>query len=563
MAILARPVDPRATLVKASLMHPHTTNRLGLITRLAALACLSCVIASVGLAQFPKLSASKPTVDTPSGVVAPDSPRASMQEFLRFANANAWTAAAEYLEVPSADRGNAALLAKHLKVVLDQRLALDVRSLSPLAVGDTTDGDREADRVGTIATLGGREEVIRLVRMPNAVPPRWVFAQASVGRVEVWYENLGAPWLRDRLPPALMREGPWHVFYWQWIGLALALPVLVLVAWLVGGLLRTVLTRLASRTATEWDDLLVRHLRGPFRLWVAAVAATPVLAVLELNTRLAAFVDSTTRGLVLLALFWAALRIIRLVQLRFENAVWVSGDSQQARTLVPLLGNILRVTLGIIAVLVALSQFGYPVGTLLAGLGIGGIAVALAGQKTVEHLFGSISLAADRAFRVGDWVRAGTTEGVIERIGLRSTSFRTNDRTVVRIPNGRLADERIETFGERDRMFLKTDLDLTYGTSAAQIDHMRDDIEALLRAHPKIWSEAVRVHVVALTDSAIRMRVMAWFDTRDHAEFLGIRHRMLLDFLRIVQRNGSNVAFPSRTVYHVTQDGIAPVQGSD
>ncbi len=534
-----------------------------LAVRLATVACLSCVVASNSRAQFPKLNAYKPAVDTPSAVVAPGSPRASMQEFLRLAAANDWRAAAEYLEVPPADRANAALLAKHLKVVLDQRLAFDVRTLSPLTVGDTTDGERDADRVGTIAGAGGREDVIRLVRLPNAVPPRWVFAQASVSKVDMWYENLGAPWLRDRLPPALMREGPWHVFYWQWIGLAFALPVLVLVAWIVGGLLRTVLARLASRTATEWDDLLVTHLRGPFRLWLAAVAATPVLAILELNTRLATLVDSTTRGLVWLALFWAALRVIRLVQLRFENAVWVSGDSQQARTLVPLLGNILRVTLGIIAVLVALSQFGYPVGTLLAGLGIGGIAVALAGQKTVEHLFGSISLAADRAFRVGDWVRAGTTEGTIERIGLRSTSFRTNDRTVVRIPNGRLADERIETFGERDRMFLKTDLDLTYGTNATQIDQMRGDIEALLRSHPKIWPDVVRVHVVALTDSAIRMRVMAWFATRDQSEFLNIRHRMLLDFLEIVDRNGSNVAFPSRTVYHVTRDGIAPMQGTD
>lgn len=544
-------------------MHAHTTNRFRFTTRLLTVACLSCIVVSDGLAQFLKLNVNKPTVDAPSVVVAPGSPRASMQEFLRLAAANEWSAAAEYLEVPSADRANRALLAKHLKVVLDQRLALDVRSLSPLAIGDTTDSERDADRLGTIIGVGGREEVIRLVRLPNAVPPRWVFAQASVSKVEAWYENLGAPWLRDRLPPALMREGPWHVFYWQFIGLAFALPVLVLVAWVVGGLLRSVLTRLAARTATEWDDLLVTHLRGPFRLWVAAVAATPVLAVLELNTRLATFVESTTRGLVLLALFWAALRIIRLVQLRFENAVWVSGDSQQARTLVPLLGNILRVTLGIIAVLVALSQFGYPVGTLLAGLGIGGIAVALAGQKTVEHLFGSISLAADHAFRVGDWVRAGTTEGAIERIGLRSTSFRTNDRTVVRIPNGRLADERIETFGERDRMFLKTDLDLTYRTSKTQINQMRDDIDALLRAHPKIWSDAVRVHVVELTDSAIRMRIMAWFDTRDYGEFLTIRHQMLLDFLEIIDRNGSNVAFPSRTVYHVTQDGIAPIQGTD
>jgi len=503
--------------------------------------------------QFAGKAPAKPTADTPSAAVAPGSPRASLQEFLRLAKAQDWLAASTYLAVPESDRAEAPLLARRLKLVLDQRLALNLTAVSALIVGDTTDGDMQGDRIGVVAGSTGREDAVRMVRLATASPARWVFSTTTVALINGWYENLGAPWVRDRVPPALMVEGPWHVFYWQWIALALAMPILVLLSWFVGGLLRGILTRLATRTATEWDDLLVLHLRGPFRLWVAAVAATPLLNLIELNTRVSTIVDATTRGLVLLSLFWGVLRVIRLVQERVANAVWVSGDSQQARTLVPLLGNILRVTLGLIAILVTLSQFGYPVGTLLAGLGIGGIAVALAGQKTVEHLFGSVSLAADKAFRVGDWVRAGTTEGTIERIGLRSTSFRTNDRTVVRIPNGRLADERIETFGERDRMFLRTDLDLVFGTTTDQVDAIRDDVEATLRAHPKIWPDAVRVHVVAFTESAIRMRVFAWFETPDWGEFLMIRHRLLLDFMRTVERHGSSFAFPSRTVYHVTE----------
>ncbi|MDQ8162194.1 MAG: mechanosensitive ion channel family protein, partial [Gemmatimonadota bacterium] len=231
-----------------------------------------------------------------------------------------------------------------------------------------------------------------------------------------------------------------------------------------------------------------------------------------------------------------------------------TGQGAQARTLVPLFGNILRVTVGIVALLVALAQFGYPVGTLLAGLGIGGIAVALAAQKTVEHLFGSVSLAADNAFRVGDWVRAGTTEGAVERIGLRSTSLRTVDRTVVRIPNGRLADERIETFGERDRILLRTAIDLTYDTTPEQIERIRDALEAALRAHPLAFDEIVRVHVVGFTESAIRLDVLAWFMTTEWQEFLRIRHDMLLTFMRIIRAHGSSFAYPSRTVYHVQPD---------
>jgi MscS family membrane protein len=439
---------------------------------------------------------------------------------------------------------------------------LDVSALSPLVSGDTLDGDLSGDRIAELASPGGRSEPLRLVRL-SGPPVRWVFSQATVNQVDAWFNDLGNPWVRERVPRTLMGEGPFNVYWWQWIGLGIAIPVLVLLAWVLGAVLRSVLGRLARRTLSDWDDVLLENLRGPFRLCAAALAGTPLFALLELNPRAGAFLDASTRGLALIALFWGLLRLIRIAQNRLQNAAWESGQGAQARTLVPLLGNLLRVTLGIVALLVALAQFGYPVGTLLAGLGIGGIAVALAGQKTVEHLFGSMSLAADKAFRVGDWVRAGTTEGEVQRIGLRSTSFRTIDRTVVRVPNGRLADERIETFGERDRILLRTDIDLTYDTTPEQIERIRDALEAALRAHPKIWEETVRVHVVAFTDSAIRLNVVSWFQTTEWNEFLRIRHDMLLEFMRIIRDRGASFAYPSRTVYHVTQPGLPapPIDG--
>ncbi len=495
-------------------------------------------------------------------VVSTASPRAALQSFLRLAEANDWEGAAAFLAVPTAERDRSAQLARRLKTVLDQRLAIDVRKVSGAVAGDTTDGDLDGDRIGVIASATGREDPVRLIRL--AAPSsggavRWVFSAATVGFVDGWFENLGSPWLRERLPATLMREGPLNVYLWQWIGLGLALPIVLLLALSLGAVLRNLLGRVARRTVTDWDDLLLEHLRGPFRLWAASWAIGPLLSVLELNARVSGFFTSLARGLVLISIFWGLLRIIHLVQNRVANAAWATGQGTQARTLVPLLGNFLRVTLGIIALLVALAQFGYPVGTLLAGLGIGGIAVALAAQKTVEHLFGSVSLAADKALKLGDWVRAGTSEGAVERIGLRSTSLRTVDRTIVRIPNGRLADERIETFGDRDRLLLRTDIDLTYETTPEQLDRIRDALEAALRAHPKIFPDVVRVHVIGFTDSAIRVNVVSWFLTTDWQEFLRIRHDMLITFMRIVMDNGSSFAFPSRTVYHVQQEGSPPV----
>ena len=504
----------------------------------------------------------RPAQDTAPTAVTAASPRAAVQEFLRQASAGDWDKAAEFLTVPASQRERAPILARRLKTVIDQRLVLDVSTLSPLVSGDTLDGDLGGDRIAELTGPGGRTEPLRLVRL-NGPPVHWAFSQATVAQIDDWFNALGNPWIRERVPTTLLGEGPFNVYWWQWLGLGIALPVLVVLAWVLGALLRNVLGRLAKRTMTDWDDVLLENLRGPFRLWAAALAGTPLFALLELNPRVSGFLDAATRGLALIALFWVLLRLIRIVQNRLQNAAWETGQGAQARTLVPLLGNFLRVTLAIIALLVALAQFGYPVGTLLAGLGIGGIAVALAAQKTVEHLFGSVSLAADKAFRVGDWVRAGATEGEVQRIGLRSTSFRTIDRTVVRVPNGRLADERIETFGERDRILLRTDIDLTYDTTPEQIAAIRDALEAALRAHPKIWPDTVRVHIVAFTDSAIRLNVVSWFQTTDWNEFLLIRHEMYMHFMRIIRDRGATFAYPSRTVYHVTQSGqpAPPIDG--
>lgn len=538
------------------------------VSRHVGRAGVGCLLVVFGVvrpaAAQPGFSKPAPSASSaPAQVIvptSPDSPRASYENFARLGAEGEWEKAAAYLALTPVQLPRAAELARRLKLVLDQRLELASSSISPASLGDTTDGDFDMDRIGAIPGPSGLPENVLMMRVNEGMASRWVFSSSTVGATDFWFSGLGAPWLRDRLPPSLMHEGPLHVLLWQWIGLAIAVPLLFVLSLALSWMLRGVLSRIVSRTDAEWDDRLLERLRGPFRLWIGAVAASPVLGLLDLNTRVSGVLNATARGLVLLALFWALLRFIRIAQDHLVNAAWTTGQTQ-ARTLVPLLGNFVRVTLAIFALLVALSQFGYQVTSLLAGLGIGGIAVALAGQKTVEHLFGSISLAADKAFRVGDFVRVGTLEGTVERIGLRSTSFRTIERTIVRVPNGKLAEERIETFGARDRIFFRVDLGVTYDTSPETLAEIRAEIAEHLRKEPKIWSEQIQVHVIGFGDSAINLRVSAWFLTTEYPEFLEIRNNVLMEFMRIVARRGSSFAYPTRTVHHV-MEGAAPVPGS-
>ncbi|MCU0634857.1 MAG: mechanosensitive ion channel family protein [Gemmatimonadaceae bacterium] len=504
---------------------------------------------------LPAKAADRATVAPP---VAPDSPQAMLETFLRDARQGHWDAAARALALTNdAQRARGAELAQRLKAVLDRRLPLDIESFSPVAAGDTADGlDGRRERVGEFAGPDGQPARVRLERIRDGGETRWVFSAATVAAIDEWYAALDDAWLRERLPAPLLRPGPLDAPWWQWLAIALLLPVLALLAWTVGWVLRRGLGAIARRTPGSLDDELLVALAGPFRLWIAALASGPALSVLGLNAGFRDVIASGARGVAWAAFFWAGLRGITLLQRRFEDTPW--GNAQaHTRALVPLVGRVLRVTFVILAVLAALAEFGYPVGTLLAGLGIGGIALALAAQKTVEHLFGSLSLAADRTFGVGDFVRVDGIEGSVEAIGLRSTKIRTPDRTLVKFPNGRLADLKIESFGERDRIRMLTPFGIEYGTTAEVLRQILGEIEAMLRAHPKIWPEQVVVDFTGFGESSLDCRVLCWFETADVFEFNAIRTAVLVDIMRIVEQRGGSFAFPTRTV-RVTTSGPVP-----
>jgi MscS family membrane protein len=169
----------------------------------------------------------------------------------------------------------------------------------------------------------------------------------------------------------------------------------------------------------------------------------------------------------------------------------------------------------------------------------------------VENLFGSVALAIDQPFRVGDFVKVEEFVGTVEEVGLRSTRFRTLDRTLISIPNGRVADMRLESFSARDRMRLACTVGLVYGTTAVQMREVLAGLEGVLRAHPLIWPEAVVVRLKEFAPSSLDIEVMAWFETSEWSEFQLIRQEVLLQFVEVVEKAGTSFAFPTRTVHHV------------
>jgi MscS family membrane protein len=480
----------------------------------------------------------------------PGSPRASIGGFVAAARDGDFARAAHWLDPLSPDVGRRGeTLAQRLTAVLDTHLALDTASLSPLAVGDTSDGlhpDRE--QLGEIADRAGRVHPIYLARRVASGEPRWVFAGSAIPLIDLLYEELPDGWVRAHLPRALLGAGPFGILWWQWLGLVTLIVVAAAIGWLLAKPTQWLFKKAVAGTATEFDDALAASAAGPFALLWAIAAARVLLHWIALGPTAMGFIVDLQRAIAVIAVFWIFLRAIGVMQDVLPRSDWATRNPS-LRTLIPFGGRIARVVVFAFGLLTVVATFGYPIATILAGLGIGGIAVALGAQKSLEHFFGSVSIGVDQPFRVGDWVSVAGISGSVEEIGLRSTRIRTLGRTLVSIPNGVLAETQSENFGQRDRFALHTTIGVEYGTSVATLRLVRDRIREMLLAHPKLWGGKAGVSFVNFGGSSLDVEILCWLSVADMDEFKLVREEIFLRVMEIVEAAGASFAFPSQTLY--------------
>jgi MscS family membrane protein len=209
-------------------------------------------------------------------------------------------------------------------------------------------------------------------------------------------------------------------------------------------------------------------------------------------------------------------------------------------------GDLLALFVGL---LVGLHQFGVSPTAALAGLGVGGIAVALAAQKTLENVIAGVSLIFDQAVRVGDTLKVGDTLGTVDEIGLRSTRIRTLDRTMVNVPNSQIASMSLETLSARDKFWFHPMIGLRYETTPEQLRAVVEGIHKLLAEHPSIDYGSLRVRFLCLGASSLDVEVFAYVFARDWSHFLELQEHLLLRVMEIIAAAGAQIAFPSQTLY--------------
>jgi len=341
----------------------------------------------------------------------------------------------------------------------------------------------------------------------------------------------------------------------RWIIAGFILFIMVIARTLVLSSFRKLSEKLASRTKTKLDDVLLTAAERPAGLLVYVVGT--LLAVHTLNPPIEVFplvtiVDSAGRFLSIYTGIWFLWRLIEGLSAYFAVRARETESSMDDQ-LIPFVSKTLKIFLSLTGVLVLAQNMGYSISGLLASLGIGGIAIAMAAKDTIANVFGSIMILVDRPFTVGDWVKTSEFEGVVEEIGFRSTKIRTFERTLVNVPNSSLANMVIDNIDARNERRIKMRIGLTYDTTPAQMNAAIQGIEDILLKHPGVDQSYKLVKFDEFENSSLSIFLYYFSASKVWDEYLQVRQEVNLQIMELLESQELEFAFPTRTL-HIERD---------
>ncbi|MEO6993509.1 MAG: mechanosensitive ion channel family protein [Lacunisphaera sp.] len=336
-----------------------------------------------------------------------------------------------------------------------------------------------------------------------------------------------------------------------WVHLGVAAVFLILALLLrrvVTAIVFAHLRKLAARTQTTLDDKLFPALEAPTATFILLVGIFSALKVLKLSASTDLAIDTGSRVAFSLLIFWALLRAFNAL---LDHAQEVAVERKLGvATFMPWIKKTLVVVFVTIGTLMVIQNLGYgeSVKTVLAGLGIGGLAFALAAQDTIANLFGSIVVAIDQPFRLGEAVKIGSSEGIVEDIGLRSTKLRTPSRNLIIIPNKTVASEAIINNSRFTGRRVEQVIGLTYDTDATQMSAIVDEIRRIITAEAEVDPASIHVYFRDYSASSLDIWLAYNAKSPDFAKGMALRQRINLGIMNATQKHGLDFAFPTQTL---------------
>jgi MscS family membrane protein len=520
--------------------------RLGI----AALALFSALGAARAAPQIPGLSPTPtPTPETPGDPYKRETPYGSFFGFMRAAARENWDTAGAYLQWPKNARTPAGDMAKQLKAVLDERFTGDLEKLSRSTLGDLNDGlGPDLERAGTVERGDESFDVLLVRTQPEEGPAVWLVSSQTLREVPAAFRGLRAPELDRAMPEALRSRVGGALHLWQVLAFLLLIPIAFLVARLLlfGGL------KLVRRDPVKHPGLeafrsRLNPFRAPAALLLAVFLHAAVITQIGLPLLSRYGYGRLVRVLAIFAIGWFFVRLVGFFSSRATMRLIAAGGTATSSLTI---GR--RVLQGLVALgtaLVILGLLGVNLTATLAGLGIGGIAVAFAAQKSLENLFAGFVILSEKTLRVGDTVRVGPVMGDVEDVTLYATRLRTLDRSVVSIPNGSMMTSQIENLSRRDKFLFRHMLGLRFETTGAQIQAVLEGCRTRLAADKRVEAATLRVRFVKVNAYTLDLDVLAYLLVPDWLAFLEAQEELLLALIRVVEEAGSGFAFPTSTTY--------------
>lgn len=467
-------------------------------------------------------------------------PRSSMQAYLVAARKGNYEKAVQYLEFRNTTNEIRQIprerVAKDYKLVLDRSLWIDIPTLSDSPNGYANDGlIKERDLVGYIP-LGHDKIPVFMQRVPRKDGVLiWKISSVSLNSLPKLYQEYGDGPLGEILTRYLPDISFLGFQLWQWFVLLLMIIGAVILAWIPTRLLIWLLSR--KEIAVAEQILII--IAGPVRILIMLLILRAWCPLLNLSLEAREITQGYT--LLIIAFTWAMLMIIDILRNYYSRRLEENEKKSAAKLLRPL-ANILKSAVIIIAILVWLENLGFKASTILAGLGIGGLAFALAAQKSIENLIAGITLYTTSPVKVGHICRFGKHRGIVEEIGLRYTKVRTLDKTLINISNATFVDLELENISERDRIRYNPQLTLKSDTKPTKIKAVINDIQQLLADHEKVMENPCRVRLSDYLPYGISLNVLSYIATTKIAEYAVASNELNLSILEILSKHKVKLA---------------------
>ncbi|MGY5849844.1 mechanosensitive ion channel family protein [Salegentibacter sp. F14] len=500
----------------------------------------------------------------PEDALGRRSPRGTVMGFIDAMAGQNYSRAARYLEFSKkSDQEEREELVQVLISLLDQGGDILPYSLISNNMEGRTDDNlgQDTDRIGSVSADGEVIDILLVQTKDENDYPVWLFSQESLSQIASVTIDRKA--IVNRLMPGFLQDRIWGgVPAGQWIIAVLLVFLSYGLAWGVISFFSFLLPRISKKAKKDPISGVIGALKLPLMLY----AAVWIFVLFSRNLGLSIIIRQ--KFSVLTLIIGIAALIILLWRLsdflgKYSQQKMILRGNPAGVSIVLFLQRAAKIAIVIFGVIGILGILGIDVTTGLAALGIGGIALALGAQKTIENFVGSVTLIADRPIRVGDFCRVGEITGTVEKIGVRSTRIRTLDRTLVTIPNGAFSSDTIENFAHRDKFLLHTLINFRYETSPDQLRYLLAELRKILYGHPKVFEDPARVRFLGFGSSSLDIEIFAYLNALDYSEFLEIKEDLMLLMMDVVADSGTDFAFPSQTLYLAKDNGLSKEKGEN